>query len=422
MSILQRSDYSIAVDHATRSLIVRADTDVHREIRKILEELDQPPQLIAVDLTVTEVRVSGLFSLGFAFSVPLSAGDSSGEVIARLVSTPGGVGLAATPGPETTLFGRVDQQINVPFTIDDGTGIAIPITNSGVLTAGERKIRTDVLMRPSLIVTVGESHEIFVGTNVPVPVSSGSSLDEVSIGPDGSEILRSDTTIERRDTGVKLVIEARASKTGPIFLDLDVEISSLRPSLAGDVTEVGPTFIEQKFHVTAKLNDGEVAVIASHREMRKEKSRDGTPFFSSIPFLGWLFTSETEREEDLRIIVAAQVRRVSSPAALAADSIRRRLAFERRHARRSEFPDVDDDADFAVLVTTRSHSDDATAIAESLEFRGYAAQIHEWTLRDETYFDVYVTLLDSMSEAAEVASTLNREGWQADITVLPRKN
>jgi hypothetical protein len=135
------------------------------------------------------------------------------------------------------------------------------------------------------------------------------------------------------------------------------------------------------------------------------------------------FSSERELMEDQRLFLAAKVRRVSSPAELAADSIRRRLAFERRNARDSAFPAVaDGESGFAVLVTTRGRRDDADSIAQSLEFRGYQTEIHAWTLRDQELFDVYVTSLDTMADAAEVASLLNREGWQADLTLLPRQS
>jgi general secretion pathway protein D len=422
-SALTGSDYGITVDVPTRSLVVRADPKVHRAIREILEEIDVPPQLIAVDLKLTEVRTPSAFSLGFAFSVPLSSGDDAGDVFARLVSTPGGVGLAATPSPETTLFGRVDQDLNVPFTASDGTEIAIPIANTGVIEAGDRKIRSEVLLEPSLIVTAGDTHEIFVGNNFPVPVQAGSTPVEGETVTSGAVSLTRETTIERRDVGVSLRIEVQASKVGPIAIDLEVEISRLVPSLAGDIEQVGPTFLERKFVVNAHLNDGQAAIVATNKDTKTTKVVAGTPFFSSIPFFGMFFTSKREVSEDQRLFLAAKVRRVSSPAELVADSIRRRLAFERRSARNSAFPAVaDGEPGFAVLVTTRGRRDDADSIAQSLDFRGYHTEIHAWTLHDQELYDVYVTSLETMADAAEVASLLNREGWQADLTLLPRRS
>ena len=43
-----------------------------------------------------------------------------------------------------------------------------------VLTAEEREIRTRTLMRPKLVMTSGEEHEIFAGENVPIPVGRAS--------------------------------------------------------------------------------------------------------------------------------------------------------------------------------------------------------------------------------------------------------
>jgi general secretion pathway protein D len=423
LSQLMVSDYSIVVDERTRSLVVRADPDTQAAIQEVLEILDQTPQLLAVDLIITEIRTPSAFSMAFAFSVPLSAGDDSSEVVARLISTPGGTGLSSGVGPETTLFGRVDQALNVPFVLEDGTGVAIPISNSGVITAGSLRARTEVLIQPSLIVTAGDSHEIFVGLNVPVPVSETGGAIAGSSTDNPSSLFAQTTNFERKDTGVTMRIAATASRSGSIKLNLEVELSSLVPSVAGDIRLVGPTFSEQKIVANAILNDGEIAIIAVHEGLRMTNIKQGTPFLSSIPFFGQFFDRTVRLEEDVRLIVGAQVRRVSSPGELAADSIRRRLAFERRRARNTSLPFVGpDEPAYAVLVTTRSREDDAVSIAESLDLRGFATQIHRWKLHDRELYDVYVTSLESMADAGAIASTLNQEGWDTDLTLLPTRS
>lgn len=77
---------------------------------------------------------------------------------------------------------------------------------------------------------------------------------------------------------------------------------------------------------------------------------------------------------------------------------------------------------FAVRVTTRLREDDAEAIAESLSLQGYLTRTHRWTISGTDYYDVYVLGMDSMAAAAELASELSRDGWMADLALLPTRS
>ncbi len=431
-TILEESDYSIAVDAATRSLVVRAAPEVHEAIREVVEILDQPPQLIAVDITVTQVLTPTNFTLGAAFNIPLLPGDDLDEVVGRLISNPGGAGLLAQPNAQTPLFGRVSRDAGLPFTIGD-TGVEIPIEDTGVIDAGLFEARTEVLIEPSLVLTVGDRHEIFVGDNLPVPVSAGTGSGETS-GISGV-VLSQQVNIERRDVGTLIAIEARAGRVGKIQLDLDIELSQLAASLAGDIATVGPTFLERTLTVSARLDDGDVATVALDRERQQTVVHTGTPFLSKLPYIGWIFGREVQTEEDSRLAISVRARRIGSPAERVADSIRRRLAFERRNARDRGMPTAaGTGAPYAVLVTTRAREEDAVAISESLLRQGFASEVHHWSLEAERSleaggsrgeldrYDVYVTSLESMVDAADVAARLSEQGWEADLIFLPSRS
>jgi hypothetical protein len=123
----------------------------------------------------------------------------------------------------------------------------------------------------------------------------------------------------------------------------------------------------------------------------------------------------------VRLVIAARARRIGSPADLVADSIRRRLAFQRSNARGETLPQTEGPP-FAVRVTTRSREDDARAIADGLTREGYATVVHPWSMDDERFFDVYVVSLDSMADAAEIATALADDGWESDLVVLPTRS
>ena len=423
-STLSGIEYSIAVDKASRSLVVSAAPDVQIAIRKMLERLDDPPQQIAVDLTISEIRTPRNRGLGLAFSVPLGVGSDPNDLFGLLVSSPvAGATLAQTPGEGTTIFGRVARDTGVALNGPDGPDglpTVIPIEETGVIQGGAFSIETEVLIQPHLIVTSGERHEIFVGTNVPVPVTEGGIGEANPNSPLGINVSR-DIRFDRTDIGIRLGIDARAGREGKIRLDLDLELSTFIPSLAGPIEIVGPSFLEETLTVTARLNHGETAIIGLNRQRREIKATSGVPWLSQIPFLGWFFTANVHSVEDVKLVIAARARRLSSPAALVADSIRRRIAFQRQNSRdgllagSSESP-------FGVRVTTRRRQDDADAIAQGLTLKGHQATVHRWSDNGREFFDVYVIALESMVDAAEIVSELMEEGWDPDLVLLSTRS
>ena len=49
-----------------------------------------------------------------------------------------------------------------------------------MITADAREIDTRILMRPRLVMSPGEEHELFVGSNIPVPVASPNQLTDLA--------------------------------------------------------------------------------------------------------------------------------------------------------------------------------------------------------------------------------------------------
>jgi len=412
-ALLAGEDYSIVVDGPTRSLVVRASERGHALIRELVEELDAAPQLIAVDITVAELRTPTTWGLALSYHLPLLPGDSLDEFIGRQISLPAGGGFGTAPIDQGALFGRVSRDAGIDFDVPGEGGVQVPIEDTIVIDATDRKIRNEVLMQPSLVVIAGEEHELFVGNNVPIPVSDTST---------GATTVPSTTVrFDRQDIGIRISFEARAGKEGPIALDLETEITSLAPSVAGDPTKVGPTLIKQVLSGKARIEDGETAILGVDRELREQLSQGGTPWLTDIPFLGWIWKARGRAASDVRLVIAARARRISTPAELVADTIRRRLAFDRQSARESNLPETD--APYGVRVTTRALEDDAIAIARDLEGKGHRTRIHSWRSADRRLlFDVYVMGLDSMVDASDLAYQLSEDGWDADLVVFTSRS
>ncbi len=419
---LSGADFSIAVDARSRSLVVRADPEVHIAIRKLLEILDERSQLIAIDITVSELRTPRNYGLSFGFQLPFSSGNDASDLFGLVSTTQTLGGVAAVP----TIFGSVQRDSGVSFqsTNEAGVSVTVPVLQTGTIAATDFKGTNEVLIQPSLIVTAGDEHEIFVGLNIPIPVTGDSGISGANAAGASIASISRTTNFDRRDIGTRLGIRVRSGREGKIQLDLEIELSGidpLRANLAGDPAQVGPAYVEQFLTVRARLDDGESAVLAMNRDQTETRIDSGVPFLRDLPFFGWLFRTKGTLVEDTRLIIVARARRVSNPSELVADTIRRRLAFERRSAREITLPESKG-APYGVRVTTRRREDDAVAIAESLSLRGFSTETHRWSVSGTEYFDVYVTELDSMVEAASVAESLWKEGWQTDLVVFSTRS
>ena len=417
-TVLDGSNYAIAVDGPSHSLVVRSDPETFDAIQELVEILDVPAELIAVDITISELQTPSSYGLAFGFVAPFASGNNKDDLLGVVNSNP----LVGGLGSESNILGRIqrDTGVAVQTTDPNGTPISIPILQSATIAAADVKITNEVLIQPSLVVTAGDEHEIFVGANLPVPVTA----EGPPVATTTTSLLSQTTNIERRDIGTRLRIRANAGREGKIQLVLDIELSAVTPNsiaLGGDPRVVGPSFIDQKVSVTAKLDDGESAVIAMNKRRKGNDLSSGIPFLRDLPFFGWLFNAKGTIAEDTRLVIVARARRVSNPSDLVADTIRRRLTFERRSARTATLPTAKG-SPFGVRVTTRQRQDDAIAIEESLRLRGHHTLTHAWSLAGKDYFDVYVLELPSMAEAAEVAQILSAEGWSTDLVVLSERS
>lgn len=420
---LDGADFSIAVDAPTRSLIIRARPETYLEIRRVVERLDVAAELIAVDLSVSELRTTDPLALASGFQLPFSALSTESDALVGFVRNDD---VLPQNGVEPTFFGQISRDTGVAFTTEQGgAAVSIPIFQEGTIAAIDFEATNEVLIQPSLVVTAGESHEIFAGENIPIPVNDTSgAADGNTVGGIDLTNLSVTTRFERQDIGTRLTVEASTGREGKIQLDIDLELSRLdlaSAGLAGDPFQVGPSYVDQSIVVSARLDHGETAILAISRDSRDIVIESGVPFFRNLPFIGFLFRSRGSIPEEVRLIVAARARRVSNPVELVADTIRRRLVFERSAAQTANLPDVRE-APFGVRVTTRRLEEDARAIAESLDFAGHATRVHRWSSDARDYWDVYVTGFASMVDAATLARSLGDEGWETDVVVFRRRS
>jgi general secretion pathway protein D len=306
-------DFTIAVDQHSHALVVRATPETANIIADLLVELDRVPAQVRIDVTVVEVATGESLGLGFDYLLPLAVPKDTSDLIAGVIGNPSG----PLTGAETLTAGFTRAPLLIPIVDPLGNPITLEVPRGQALLRAEgREIMVRELLNPSLFVASGEEHEIFAGSNVPVPVAR----------TDAQNPLQVSQNVERQDVGLSLRVRPTAGQKGGVRLELDLDVSFIRNSLAGDARRVGPTFAQRQLTSTIHLDEGDVAVVGFATLPRSAQLEVGVPFLRALPFLGFLFRSTQERWLNTTLLVSAQAAIVREETASLTRALRQQLA------------------------------------------------------------------------------------------------
>jgi len=326
--------FEAVADGPTHSLVLRGPPESLSAVLDVVSDLDRLPPSVRVEVTVAALDLDDRLDLGADYFIPtLTNPKSPSDLIATVLSNPSGGGVPSGPTPELPFVASFTRAPLLLTFVDPSTGqtLTLPLPREKVsFTMNARTVSSDVLMRPNLLITSGEEHEIFAGDNIPIPVShSGTSGTQGTSATEGTQVtdpLVIRQAIERQDVGTSLRLTPTVGEQGGVTLGLHLEVSSLGESEVGTIEQVGPTISQITIESTIRLRGSEVAVIASAARPRIEKSVTGIPWLKDVPVLGWAFrfTTEQHRKRHLLVAVRAQILRAQESHDLA-DRLAREL-------------------------------------------------------------------------------------------------
>jgi general secretion pathway protein D len=417
-------DFGVAVFAPTRALVLRGDPETLRILDDLIDELDRPPPTIEVEVLVLQLINDDSLDLGFDAFIPLTTPKNPNDWIANTFLNPSGGGLLE-PGTGTgpayaARFTRAP--LVLPFIDAEGnpTSLIVP-KETFVVTANDARVRSQILMRPHLTMLAGEEQEIFAGNNIPVSVSSAAAAPaatDTSGATSATSALQTSQTIERQDVGITVRVKPTLGEAGGVRLELDVNVSSLAPPLAGDVEEVGPTLRNRQLNSTVHLNDDEFIVVGFAREMASQQDVIGTPWLMKVPILGWAFKKAGDTRVTARFVIAVQAHIQRTPDERIADTIRHRIAFQRSNARLAPLA-TGSTSVWVLRVATRSDEAEAQAIATRLSSGARPASVSRWESAGGPIFDVNLFGFATVADANQAALKLRDEGYDPEVLVAP---
>lgn len=292
---------SVQADVATNTLLISAPEPVYRNLRRVIDQLDQRRAQVLVESLIVEVNQTDAAELGVQWM--LGNGRTFGGT--HFGGTTGGSGLNTSA--RTTLdvlpkdglnIGVIDGTINLP-------GVGQILNMKALANALQSKGGANILSTPNLMTLDNEAASIMVGQTV--PFVSGRYVTD---GGGGSN--NPFQTIEREDIGLKLRVRPQISEGGTVKLDIYQEVSSID---AQSSTASGIITNKRALDTSVLLDDGQIMVLGGLLEDSVSHGRDAVPGLGKIPVLGALFRSDTRKRAKTNLMVFLRPHVMRDPAA-----------------------------------------------------------------------------------------------------------
>ncbi len=175
-----------------------------------------------------------------------------------------------------------------------------------------------VISSPQLMVLNNETARLQIGDEVPVTVQAVQSIDD----PAAPVV----STVEYRETGVILEVTPRVNAGGLVVLDIVQEVSSVVETTSSTLNS--PTIQQRLIESSIAVQSGETVALGGLIQDTRTEIVTGIPVLSSIPILGNLFKTTTNRIDrtELLVLLTPRVIRDLQDARDVTEELRERLS------------------------------------------------------------------------------------------------
>jgi len=307
-------DYNIESHEATNSLIITAPPDMMNTFESVIRQLDIRLAQVLVEAIIVEVSENKAKELGVQW---LFAGNGS-QPAGATNFTNTGVGIVNIAGaaaanrgtdngsttvtnPETgistTTTNRTDGDNGMALgqLLSGVQGLAVGVANEGLdWSAFLRALGTDtdsnILSTPSIMALDNQQASIHVGQEVPIITGSAT----------GSNNTNPFQTVARQEIGVKLEITPQINEGDAVILELSQEVSSVAGATSTDIV-----INKRTINTSVLVESGSTIVIGGLIDDDIQESSQKVPLLGDIPIVGYLFRSQatTKTKRNLMVFI-----------------------------------------------------------------------------------------------------------------------
>jgi type II secretion system protein D len=279
----------VFADQITNSLIILATPTDYSFIEETIKKIDIQPRQVVIEGLIARVDLIDNLSFGFSWSLKTDFNISMKPFTRDInlggtaFNNPGGLPNTENPISAT----------GFTFVGSDPTGHV-----RALLRAALKDSKAKILAAPHVLVSDNQEARIQVGSQIPLATSTTAyvtSATETQSNPITS-------TIQYKDIGIILKVKPQINDSGLVSLELTQEVSSVGDSvLIGGQEFASINKTEAVTNLVAQ--DGETIIIGGLIREDVQKSKDGIPFLSKIPLLGYLFSSQEDKTTRTELLI-----------------------------------------------------------------------------------------------------------------------
>ena len=281
----------IQADPATNALIITAPEPQYRQLRSVIDMLDQRRAQVFVESLIAEVNADKAAEFGVQWMSGTGSGNSNSAV--------GVLGTNFSVGGTNVLNLAAGVAAGNPV-LSTGFNLALGQRRNGVLALGAlaRFLQADgdsnVLSTPNLLTLDNEEAKIVIGQNVPFVTG------QYTANNSNSGAVNPFQTIERKDVGLTLRVKPQISENGTVKMQIFQEVSSIdtrSSSTAGLITN------KRSIESSVLVDDGAIVVLGGLLQDDTSNSQEKVPGLGDIPLFGNLFKSEARSRKKTNLMV-----------------------------------------------------------------------------------------------------------------------
>ncbi|VVO78313.1 Type II secretion system protein D [Pseudomonas fluorescens] len=270
---------TIQADATTNTLLISAPEPVYRNLREVIDLLDQRRAQVVIESLIVEVGEDDASEFGVQWQTGNLGGNGvigGANLGGSGINTNGKTSIDVLP--QGLNLGYVNGTVDIP-------GIGKILDLKVLARALKSKGGTNVLSTPNLLTLDNEAASIFVGQTI--PFVSGS-----YVTGGGGTSNNPFQTVTREEVGLKLNVRPQISEGGTVKLDIYQEVSSIDERASASANSAGIVTNKRAIDTSILLDDGQIMVLGGLLQDGYSQSNDAVPWLGSLPGIGALFRNE----------------------------------------------------------------------------------------------------------------------------------